>query len=69
MHWDQAEAQKLRAQGLTQDQIGFVLGRLAENRQAADREGYKRGIRMMKVPLHQRDKEIKKVRRTIGSGA
>jgi len=44
MHWDQAEAQKLRAQGLTQDQIGFVLGRLAENRQAADREGYKRGF-------------------------
>ena len=25
--------------------------------------------RMMKVPLHQRDKEIKKVRRTIGSEA
>lgn len=44
MNWDKIEAAKLREIGLTQEQIGFVLGRIAEHRMAADREGYKRGF-------------------------
>lgn len=42
--WDKAEAALLREQGLTQEQIGFVLGRIAEHRMAADHEGFKRGF-------------------------
>lgn len=42
-HWDKVEVQKLREQGLTQEQIGFVIGRLAEHRRQSDREGYNRG--------------------------
>lgn len=43
MTWDKEEAEKLRKKGLTQEQIGFVLGRIADHRQQADREGWKRG--------------------------
>ncbi len=42
--WDTIEAARLRKQGLTQEQIGFVLGRIAEHRMAADHEGFKRGF-------------------------
>lgn len=43
MHWDQEEAAKLRKLGLNQEQIGAVLGIIAEHRQVADREGVIRG--------------------------
>lgn len=43
MAWDQTEAEKLHKEGLTQEQIGFALGRIAEHRMQADREGYSRG--------------------------
>lgn len=41
--WDKGVAHNLRQQGLNQEQIGFVLGIIAEHRQTADRCGYKRG--------------------------
>lgn len=41
--WDRLAAAKLREQGLTQEQIGFVLGLLAEHRMRADSVGYERG--------------------------
>ena len=43
MAWDQTEAERLRKEGLTQEQIGFALGRIAEHRMQADREGYSKG--------------------------
>ena len=42
-HWDKIEAQKLREQGLTQEQIGFVIGLIAEHRMCSDQVGYNRG--------------------------
>ncbi len=44
MWWDKEEAVKLRAIGLDQEQLGYVIGRIAEHRQQADREGYARGM-------------------------
>lgn len=43
MGWDKEEAAKLRQEGFTQDNIGFILGRIAEHRMNADRDGYIRG--------------------------
>lgn len=51
-HWDQLVAQKLRAVGLSQDQIGYVLGLLAEHRMQADQEGYKRGFEQGFIQRH-----------------
>lgn len=42
--WDQKTAVILREAGLNQDQIGVVLGLIAEHRQTADMEGYQRGF-------------------------
>jgi hypothetical protein len=44
MWWDKEEAVKLRSIGLDQEQLGYVIGRIAEHRQQADREGYARGM-------------------------
>lgn len=44
MDWDKIASQQLRSQGLTQDQIGFCIGLIAEHRMQSDREGYKRGF-------------------------
>lgn len=43
MHWDQALAAKLIQLGLTREQVGAVIGEVAEQRMNADREGYARG--------------------------
>lgn len=43
MSWDKKEAANLRKLGLNEEQIGEVIGILAEHRQDADRCGYKRG--------------------------
>ena len=48
MSWDKEEAAKLRKEGLTQEQIGFVLGRIAEHRQQADGEGWKRAFYLVR---------------------
>lgn len=42
-HWDKAVVQKLVALGLSYEHARIVLGEIAEQRQQADREGYKRG--------------------------
>ena len=41
--WDKKLAAKLRENGLTQEQIGLVIGEVAEQRERADRIGYIRG--------------------------
>jgi len=41
--WDKNTAAYLRRLEFTQEQIGIVLGLLAEHRQQADRLGYARG--------------------------
>ena len=43
MNWDKEVAAKLRKLDLNQEQIGAVIGILADHRQEADRCGYKRG--------------------------
>jgi hypothetical protein len=43
MHWDKEVTQQLIQHGLTRAQAGFVIGILAEHRQAADMVGYTRG--------------------------
>lgn len=43
-NWDRDEAVRLRMQGLTQSQVGYVIGRIAEHRQTADAQGYARGF-------------------------
>jgi hypothetical protein len=43
MHWDQETAAKLRQLGLNQEQIGVIIGIIAEYRQNMDRQGYIRG--------------------------
>lgn len=53
MNWDREEAEKLRKEGLTQEQIGFVLGRIAEHRQIADREGWHRGYSLAEIVLQK----------------
>ncbi len=42
-HWDKVLSNKLRLQGLTPHQIGFVIGIVADERMNADRIGYIRG--------------------------
>lgn len=42
--WDKLLASKLRALELTQEQIGAVIGEVAEQRERADRIGYCRGF-------------------------
>lgn len=44
--WDHKIAAKLREEKLTQDQIGFVLGLIAEQRMNSDFQGYKRGYNL-----------------------
>lgn len=41
--WDKECACQLRSAGLNQDQIGIVIGMLAEHRQRADNQGFVRG--------------------------
>jgi hypothetical protein len=43
MGWDKELTQKLMDMGFTRDQAGLVVGIVAEERQIADRQGYKRG--------------------------
>lgn len=42
--WDKEVAHKFRQLGLNQEQIGMVIGEIAEHRQLADREGFTRGF-------------------------
>lgn len=42
--WDHKTAVFLRTSGFTQDQIGIVLGLIAEHRQTADAQGVMRGF-------------------------
>ncbi len=44
--WDKELAINLRQQNLTQEQIGFVIGIVAEERMNADRIGYIRGYNL-----------------------
>lgn len=44
--WDKALAQKLRTLKFSQEQIGVILGEVAEQRQASDRQGYVRGYNL-----------------------
>ena len=44
MSWDKEVASKFRALGLNQEQIGMVIGEIAEHRQHADRQGFTRGF-------------------------
>lgn len=44
--WDKELAINLRKQNLTQEQIGFVIGIVAEERMNADRIGYIRGYNL-----------------------
>lgn len=41
--WDRECAHQLRLAGLNQDQIGIVIGMIAEHRQRADNQGFVRG--------------------------
>ena len=41
--WDKECAHQLRSAGLNQDQIGIVIGIIAEHRQRADNQGFVRG--------------------------
>lgn len=43
MSWDKSEACFLRSLGLNDEQIGAVIGSIAEHRQDADRLGFNRG--------------------------
>lgn len=43
-HWDRSVADELRKHGLTQDQIGTVIGIVADHRMSEDHEGFKRGF-------------------------
>ena len=43
LHWDKAVAIELRKLGLNQEQVGVVIGIIAEHRQISDLQGYKRG--------------------------
>lgn len=60
-HWDKLLAQKLREAGLNQEQVGLVIGVVAEHRQSADREGYKRGFK------NGSDYELSKMNRKKGA--
>lgn len=42
--WDKNTAHFLRSIGLTVEQVGAVLGLVAEHRQASDRIGYMRAV-------------------------
>jgi len=42
--WDKTVAAYLRDNAFSQDQIGIVLGLLAEHRQRADLQGFQRGF-------------------------
>lgn len=44
--WDQKIAATLRKEKLTQEQIGFVLGLISEQRMNSDLQGYKRGYNL-----------------------
>lgn len=45
MTWDKEVAAELRQKtSMPHEQIGLVIGIIAEHRMAADREGYKRGF-------------------------
>lgn len=43
MHWDKELTAKLISFGFTREQAGVIVGEVAEHRQIADREGYRRG--------------------------
>lgn len=43
--WDHKIAAKLREEKLTQDQIGIVLGIIAEQRMNSDLQGYNTGVK------------------------
>lgn len=43
-HWDREEAARFRQLGLTQEQIGAVIGRIAEHRMAEYNAGYSAGF-------------------------
>jgi hypothetical protein len=42
--WDHEETQKLMELGLSWEHARIAVGRIAEYRQIADREGYERGF-------------------------
>jgi hypothetical protein len=42
--WDKEETQNLMQLGLTFEQAKIAIGRIAEHRQIADLQGYKRGF-------------------------
>jgi len=64
MSWDKELAAKLRDQGLTQEQAGFVLGIVAEERQRADIIGYCKGINQN--PDAKKFVELAKTLRNMG---
>lgn len=42
-NWDKVLCEKLRSWGVSREQAMFIVGEVAEQRQLADREGYRRG--------------------------
>ena len=61
MSWDQLDAQKLREQGLNQEQIGFCIGLIAEHRMNEDQKGYQRGFNN---GFEEGKKDVKKTKST-----